>query len=41
MSLRRVLDTIDGKYTIYMVEKYSIISEHDYMANRYTYLDFG
>ena len=41
MSLRRVLDTIDGKCTIYMVEKYSIISGHNYMANQCTHLDFG
>ena len=32
-SLRRVLDAIDGKCTVYIVEKCSIISRHDYMAN--------
>ena len=35
MSLRRALDTID------IVEKHSIINGHDYIANKYTYLDFG
>ena len=40
-SLRRALDAIDGKCTVCMVEKCSIISGHDYMANWCTYLDFG
>jgi len=33
VSLRRVMDVIGGKYTICMVEKHSIISGHDHMAN--------
>ena len=40
-SLRKALDIIDGKYTVCMVEKHSIISGHDHMANWCTYLDFG
>jgi len=40
-SLRRALDAIDGKCTICMVEKCSIISGHDHMANWCTHLDFG
>ena len=40
-SLRRALDAIDGKCTVCMLEKRSIISRHDHMANRCTHLDFG
>ena len=40
-SLRKALDAIDGKYIVCIVEKCSIISEHDHMANWYTHLDFG
>jgi len=32
-SLRRVLDAINSKCTVYMVEKCSIISGYDYIAN--------
>ena len=35
------MDAIDSKYTVYIVEKHSIISEYNHMANWYTYLDFG
>ena len=41
VSLRRAFDAIDGKCTVCMVEKRSIISGHDHMANRCTHLDFG
>ena len=41
VSLKRAIDTISSKCTIYMVEKYFIISGYDNMANHYTYLDFG
>jgi len=41
VSLRRALDAIDDKCTICIVEKHSIISRHDHMANQCTYLDFG
>ena len=40
VSLKRVIDTISSKCTIYMVEKYFIISRYDNMTNHYTYLDF-
>ena len=40
-SLRKALDVIDGKCIVCIVEKCSIISEHDHMANWYTHLDFG
>ena len=41
VSLRKALDAIDGKCTVCIVEKHSIISGHDHMANWCTYLDFG
>ena len=41
VSLRKALDIIDGKCTVCIVEKCSIISEHDHRANWYTHLDFG
>ena len=41
VNLRKALDTIDGKCTVYMVEKHSIISGNNYMANWCTHLDFG
>jgi len=33
VSLRKALDAIDSKCTVCMVEKHSIISGHDHMAN--------
>ena len=41
VSLKKVMNTIGGKYTICIVEKHFIISIHDYMANHCTHLDFG
>jgi len=32
-SLRKALDAINGKYIVCIVEKRSIISGHDHMAN--------
>ena len=32
-SLRRAIDIIDDKCTVYIVEKQYIISRHDYIAN--------
>ena len=32
VSLRRAMNAIDSKYTIYMVKKHSIISEHNYIC---------
>jgi len=31
-SLKRILDVINGKCTIYMVKKHSIISEYNHIA---------
>ena len=33
VNLRKVLDAIDRKCTVYMVEKCSILSGYDYIAN--------
>ena len=41
VSLKRAINTISSKYTIYMVKKHFIISGYDNMANHCTYLDFG
>ena len=40
-SLRKVLDVIDSKCIVCIVKKCFIISEHDYIANWCTHLDFG
>ena len=40
VNLRKALDAIDGKCTVYMVEKCSILSGYDYIANQCTHLDF-
>ena len=34
------MDVLDGKYTMYVVEEYSIIDEYNHTANWYTHIDF-